>query len=121
MVGVTWTDPALHVPGAIEVGTRLVESGQWSRWLRLDGDSGQGESGAARGGTEPAWVGPSDGIEARVRAGSAHARWPRPARVGRGHRALRISRVPPAFSGLGCRPLCGGGAGVRASSLPDPT
>ncbi|MET7957938.1 N-acetylmuramoyl-L-alanine amidase, partial [Streptomyces sp. NPDC005317] len=70
MVGVTWTDPALHVPGAIEVRTRLVESGQWSRWLRLDGDSGQGESGAARGGTEPAWVGPSDGIEARVRAGS---------------------------------------------------
>ncbi|MFC8645769.1 hypothetical protein ACFUC2_34160, partial [[Kitasatospora] papulosa] len=68
MVGVTWTDPALHVPGAIEVRTRLVESGQWSRWLRLDGDSGQGESGAARGGTEPAWVGPSDGIEARVRA-----------------------------------------------------
>ncbi|MEV7487750.1 N-acetylmuramoyl-L-alanine amidase, partial [Streptomyces sp. NPDC093023] len=82
MVGVTWTDPALHVPGAIEVRTRLVESGQWSRWLRLDGDSGQGESGAARGGTEPAWVGPSDGIEARVRAGSAHARWPRPALAG---------------------------------------
>ncbi|WP_456294388.1 N-acetylmuramoyl-L-alanine amidase [[Kitasatospora] papulosa] len=71
MVGVTWTDPALHVPGAIEVRTRLVESGQWSRWLRLDGDSGQGESGAARGGTEPAWVGPSDGIEARVRAGGS--------------------------------------------------
>ncbi|MGW9243882.1 N-acetylmuramoyl-L-alanine amidase, partial [[Kitasatospora] papulosa] len=84
MVGVTWTDPALHVPGAIEVRTRLVESGQWSRWLRLDGDSGQGESGAARGGTEPAWVGPSDGIEARVRAGSAHARWPRRASAGRG-------------------------------------
>ncbi|MEU2458046.1 MULTISPECIES: hypothetical protein [Streptomyces] len=101
MVGVTWTDPALHVPGAIEVRTRLVESGQWSRWLRLDGDSGQGESGAARGGTEPAWVGPSDGIGATAR--------------------VRISRVPPAFSGLGCRPLCGGGAGVRASSLPDQT
>lgn len=71
MVGVTWTDPALHVPGAIEVRTRLVESGQWSRWLRLDGDSGQGESGAARGGTEPAWVGSSNGIEARVRAGGS--------------------------------------------------
>ncbi|MET8716827.1 N-acetylmuramoyl-L-alanine amidase [Streptomyces sp. NPDC004735] len=71
MVGVTWTDPALHVPGAIEVRTRLVESGQWSRWLRLDGDSGQGESGAARGGTEPAWVGPSDGIEVRARAGGS--------------------------------------------------
>ncbi|MFD9836977.1 N-acetylmuramoyl-L-alanine amidase [[Kitasatospora] papulosa] len=87
MVGVTWTDPALHVPGAIEVRTRLVESGQWSRWLRLDGDSGQGESGAARGGTEPAWVGPSDGIEARVRAdGSASSVLPA---------GLRLDMVDP--------------------------
>ncbi|MFD6274655.1 N-acetylmuramoyl-L-alanine amidase [Streptomyces sp. NPDC060209] len=69
MVGVTWTDPALHVPGAIEVRTRSVESGQWSRWMLLDGDSGQGEGGAARGGTEPAWVGASNGVEARVRSG----------------------------------------------------
>ncbi|MFD5115689.1 N-acetylmuramoyl-L-alanine amidase [Streptomyces sp. NPDC058391] len=71
LVGVTWTDPALHVPGAIEVRTRSVESGQWSRWLRLDGDSGQGEGGAARGGTEPAWVGSSDGVEARLRSGES--------------------------------------------------
>ncbi|MFJ9875378.1 M4 family metallopeptidase [[Kitasatospora] papulosa] len=36
--------------------------------------------------------------------------------------ALCGSRVPPAFPGLGCRPPpCGGGAGVRVSSLPDPT
>ncbi|MFV0128739.1 N-acetylmuramoyl-L-alanine amidase [Streptomyces sp. HMX112] len=71
MLGVTWTDPGARVAGTVEVRTRAVGSGSWSPWLRLDGDSGQGESGAARGGTEPAWVGPSDGVEVRVRAGGA--------------------------------------------------
>ncbi|MEU6617788.1 N-acetylmuramoyl-L-alanine amidase [Streptomyces parvus] len=68
MLGVTWTDASARVSGSVEIRTRSVDSGQWSAWLRLDGDSGQGESGAARGGTEPAWVGPSDGVEARLRA-----------------------------------------------------
>ncbi|MFG3308537.1 N-acetylmuramoyl-L-alanine amidase [Streptomyces wuyuanensis] len=71
MLGVTWTDPGARVPGTVEVRTRAVESGRWSTWLRLDGDSGQGESGAARGGTEPAWVGPSNGVEVRVSSGGA--------------------------------------------------
>ncbi|MFG3354478.1 N-acetylmuramoyl-L-alanine amidase [Streptomyces sp. NPDC048001] len=68
MLGVTWTDAAARLGGTVEVRTRSAESGTWSAWLRLDGDSGQGDSGAARGGTEPAWVGPSDGVEARLRA-----------------------------------------------------
>ncbi|GGQ64007.1 peptidoglycan recognition protein family protein [Streptomyces pilosus] len=66
MLGVTWSDPAARVGGTVEVRTRAAGTGNWSRWLTLDGDSGQGENGAARGGTEPAWVGPSDGVEARV-------------------------------------------------------
>ncbi|MFD9544283.1 N-acetylmuramoyl-L-alanine amidase [Streptomyces sp. NPDC060022] len=86
MLGVTWTDPAAHVPGAVEVRTRSVGSGQWSRWLRLDGDSGQGENGAARGGTEPAWVGPSDGVEARVRSGGSTSELPA---------GLRLDMVDP--------------------------
>ncbi|MGK9465183.1 N-acetylmuramoyl-L-alanine amidase (plasmid) [Streptomyces sp. G6] len=68
MLGVTWTDASARVSGTVEIRTRSVDSGRWSAWLRLDGDSGQGESGATRGGTEPAWVGPSDGVEARLRA-----------------------------------------------------
>ncbi len=68
MLGITWSDPDAFVAGTVEVRTRDADSGQWSSWLRLEGDSGQGESGAARGGTEPAWVGPSDGAEVRVRA-----------------------------------------------------
>ncbi|MDQ1044469.1 peptidoglycan recognition protein [Streptomyces sp. V4I2] len=69
MLGITWADPSVRVTGTIEARTRATGSGQWSTWLRLDGDSGQGESTARRGGTEPAWVGPSDGVEVRVTAG----------------------------------------------------
>ncbi|GAB2865247.1 hypothetical protein GCM10027074_35750 [Streptomyces deserti] len=69
MLGVTWTDPSARVTGTIEARTRAVGSRQWSNWLRLDSDSGQGDSAARRGGTEPAWVGPSDGVEVRVTAG----------------------------------------------------
>ncbi|MFE4538968.1 N-acetylmuramoyl-L-alanine amidase [Streptomyces scopuliridis] len=69
MLGVTWSDPKARVSGKVEARTRAVGSGTWSRWLVLDGDSGQGESAAERGGTEPAWVGPSDGVEVRVTSG----------------------------------------------------
>lgn len=69
MLGVTWSDPTARVSGKVEARTRAVGSGTWSRWLVLDGDSGQGENAAERGGTEPAWVGPSDGVEVRVTSG----------------------------------------------------
>ncbi|HEX5566931.1 MAG TPA: N-acetylmuramoyl-L-alanine amidase [Streptomyces sp.] len=69
MLGITWTDPSAKVTGTVEARARSSETGQWSAWLRLEGDSGQGERGAARGGTEPAWTGPSDGVEVRVRSG----------------------------------------------------
>ncbi|MEV5658867.1 N-acetylmuramoyl-L-alanine amidase [Streptomyces sp. NPDC052291] len=69
MLGMTWTDSGAHITGEVEVRTREIGTGQWSPWLRLDGNSGQGEDSAARGGTEPAWVGPSDAVEARVNAG----------------------------------------------------
>ncbi|MGW4824202.1 peptidoglycan recognition protein family protein [Streptomyces sp. NPDC004227] len=69
MLGITWSDPSSRIEGTIEARTRAVGSGQWSDWLRLDGGGGQGEAAARRGGTEPAWVGPSDGVEVRVTAG----------------------------------------------------
>ncbi|MFJ1750976.1 N-acetylmuramoyl-L-alanine amidase [Streptomyces sp. NPDC088116] len=65
----TWRDPGARVDGRVEARTRSVASGAWSRWLTLDGDTGQSERGAERGGTEPAWVGPSDGVEVRVTSG----------------------------------------------------
>ncbi len=72
MLGVTWTDPAAKVTGAVEVRTRSVADGNWTSWLPLETDlDGRTESGRAgvRGATEPRWVGPSDGVEVRVTAG----------------------------------------------------
>ncbi|MDG9702329.1 peptidoglycan recognition protein [Streptomyces sp. DH37] len=87
MLGVTWTDPATRVDGTVEARTRSTVTGTWSNWLALDGDSGQGERGAERGGTEPAWVGPSDGVEVRVRtAGKSSAGLPK---------GLRLDMVDP--------------------------
>ncbi|MFJ6744133.1 N-acetylmuramoyl-L-alanine amidase [Streptomyces sp. NPDC091279] len=66
LVGVTWEKPFSRLAGKVEVRTRAVASGKWSGWLTLDSDPGTGEQNASRGGTEPAWVGLSDGVEARI-------------------------------------------------------
>ncbi|KOU55335.1 N-acetylmuramoyl-L-alanine amidase [Streptomyces sp. MMG1533] len=97
MLGITWADPSVRVTGTIEARTRATESGQWSDWLRLEGDSGQGESTARRGGTEPAWVGPSDGVEVRVTAdGRTSDRLPA---------GLRLDMIDPGeSSGEGMEP-----------------
>ncbi|GHE28667.1 N-acetylmuramoyl-L-alanine amidase [Streptomyces capitiformicae] len=80
LLGVSWKDPSVEVAGKVEVRTRAVGSGRWSDWLSLDSDNRQDERGAARGGTEPAWVGPSDGVEVRVNGKSA-ARLPQGLRL----------------------------------------
>ncbi|MEU3656887.1 N-acetylmuramoyl-L-alanine amidase [Streptomyces sp. NPDC032161] len=72
MLGITWTDPAAKVTGTVEVRTRSAADGTWSSWLPLGTDvTGRAETGRAgvRGGTEPRWVGPSNGVEARINAG----------------------------------------------------
>ncbi|ELS50268.1 putative N-acetylmuramoyl-L-alanine amidase family 2 [Streptomyces viridochromogenes Tue57] len=109
MLGITWTDPSARLTGTIEARTRAVGSGQWSNWLRLDGDSGQGEATARRGGTEPAWVGPSDGVEVRVTAdGRTSAKLPA---------GLRLDMIDPGRgSSGGMEP-----AGYRADVTEDAT
>ncbi|PCG81531.1 N-acetylmuramoyl-L-alanine amidase [Streptomyces sp. WZ.A104] len=72
LLGVTWTDPAAHVTGRVEARTRSAATGEWTGWLPLDTEiDGRTEAGRAgvRGTTEPRWVGPSNGVEVRVRAG----------------------------------------------------
>ncbi|WP_327245004.1 peptidoglycan recognition protein family protein [Streptomyces sp. NBC_01320] len=72
MLGVTWTDPAAKVTGAVEVRTKSAANGTWSSWLPLETDNdGRTEAGRSgvRGATEPRWVGPSNGVEVRVTAG----------------------------------------------------
>lgn len=111
MLGVTWTDPGAHVTGTVEARTRASGSGEWSPWLRLDGDSGQGESGAARGGTEPAWVGPSNGVEVRMRSRTeTFASLPA---------GLRLDMVDPGTGKVsGMEPAA---FSVEESELPTPT
>ncbi|MEV7956040.1 peptidoglycan recognition protein [Streptomyces sp. NPDC058316] len=72
MLGVTWTDPAAKVAGAVEVRTRSAADGKWTSWLPLETDvDGRAETGRSgvRGSTEPRWVGPSNGVEVRINAG----------------------------------------------------
>ncbi|WP_329334840.1 N-acetylmuramoyl-L-alanine amidase [Streptomyces sp. NBC_00663] len=88
LLGLTWSDPSARVGAKIEARARDTRTGTWSTWLTLDTDNGPGEDGATRGGTEPAWVGPSDGVEVRV-DGKASARLPE---------GLRLDMVDPGTS-----------------------
>lgn len=80
MLGVTWSDPSATMAGKVEVRTRDAGTDHWTSWLELGTDSGPGEEGAARAGTEPAWVGASDGVEVRV-DGKESAELPKGLRV----------------------------------------
>ncbi|MFK4596181.1 peptidoglycan recognition protein family protein [Streptomyces pristinaespiralis] len=77
LVGVVWEDAFTELDGTVEVRTRAAGSGVWSDWQQVEthnsehaADPGTVESDArsVRGSTAPLWVGPSDGVEVRVRA-----------------------------------------------------
>ncbi|WP_086564889.1 N-acetylmuramoyl-L-alanine amidase [Streptomyces africanus] len=75
MIGVTWDDPDAVLDGTAHVRTRSRESGAWSAWRALDTDVRTPETGpdrdraGVRGGTQPLWTGPSDGVQVRVSGG----------------------------------------------------
>ncbi|MEU0248778.1 N-acetylmuramoyl-L-alanine amidase [Streptomyces sp. NPDC006235] len=75
MIGVTWDDPEAALDGTAQVRTRSRESGEWSAWRALDTDVRTPETGpdrdraGGRGGTQPLWTGPSDGVQVRVSGG----------------------------------------------------
>ena len=90
LLGVTWLpDPDVSV--SVQVRTR--RDGRWSDWLPLDPqgdhhpDGGVDTTGTLRHGTAPRWVGPSDGVQARVDSSGG----PRP-------RDVRIELVDPGTS-----------------------
>ncbi|GAP52114.1 peptidoglycan recognition protein family protein [Streptomyces azureus] len=72
MIGVTWDDPDAALDGTAHVRTRSRENGEWSAWRALDTDVRTPETGpdrlraGVRGGTQPLWTGPSDGVQVRV-------------------------------------------------------
>ncbi|MFF2186324.1 peptidoglycan recognition protein [Streptomyces sp. NPDC058155] len=78
LVGVVWDDADAELDGSVQVRNRSAETGIWSGWQNLEthnaehgADLGTSErdSGTVRGSTAPLWVGASDGVQARVRAG----------------------------------------------------
>ncbi|WDV54047.1 N-acetylmuramoyl-L-alanine amidase [Streptomyces coeruleorubidus] len=104
MIGVTWDDPDAALDGTAHVRTRSHESGQWSTWRALDTDVRTPETGpdrhraGVRGGTQPLWTGPSDGVQVRV----SGARLPEGLRVelvdpDGGSDAVHTTVVEPGF------------------------
>jgi len=94
-VGVTWaTDRGL---APVSASVRIHAKGRWSRWTDLGGaDDVAPDNGSidvtghvVRTGTSPMWVGPADGVQARV------------ATTGRGRtpRDLRVDLIDPGTSG----------------------
>ena len=72
LLGVTWDDARTDLSAQVRVRARSARTGAWSRWLPVEpnGDDAPDprsrESAAARGGSAPLWVGPSNGVEVRV-------------------------------------------------------
>jgi len=100
LIGATWTDPRRPLDGTVEVRTRATADGRWTGWRALEVDEPTAvdpasPDGPGRGGTDPVWVGDSDGVEARVTAGArAH---PLPA-------GLRLDLINPDADRPGLRP-----------------
>ncbi|WP_314411087.1 FG-GAP-like repeat-containing protein [Streptomyces kroppenstedtii] len=79
LLGVSWTGAKAELDGTAQVRTRAVGSGEWTGWQNLDLEPhpvDRAEAGAeqARGASDPLWVGPSDGVEARVVAARGTSR-----------------------------------------------
>ncbi|MGC5243262.1 peptidoglycan recognition protein family protein [Streptomyces albogriseolus] len=68
LVGVSWTGALKPLEGTAQVRTRGLETGEWGTWQDLELNSAPPEEAEAgmRGASQPLWVGPSDGVEARV-------------------------------------------------------
>ncbi|WP_244176803.1 FG-GAP-like repeat-containing protein [Streptomyces albus] len=99
LLGVTWTGAAKKLDGSAQVRTRNSDSGEWGPWQDLDADEShppEAKGPGVRGGSEPLWVGPSDGVEVRVAAadGASSAGLPK---------GLRISLVDPGVSAAEAR------------------
>jgi N-acetylmuramoyl-L-alanine amidase len=90
LVGITWADPDAHLAACLQMRTRSAATGAWRAWSSVEvhdvhASQDSGDRRSFRGGTEPIWVGDSDGIELRP----AH---PTPARLPAG---LRLDLVDP--------------------------
>lgn len=91
LIGVSWEDSGDTFEGTAQIRTRKAATGEWSDWRDLDfgvraPESTEGDESEARGASEPLWVGPSDGVEARVVANGEETAVPD---------ALRLDMIDP--------------------------
>ncbi|MFF0741090.1 N-acetylmuramoyl-L-alanine amidase [Streptomyces sp. NPDC004111] len=122
LVGVVWDDPRAALRGQVQVRTRAVGGRVWSGWQDLaagDADHGadlasaEANTGRTHGSTAPLWVGPSDGVEARV--------LPRAARTGATGAVFGAAPGVPAALPRGLRlDLVDPGAEPRRGTLRAP-
>ncbi|WP_404829307.1 FG-GAP-like repeat-containing protein [Streptomyces albicerus] len=78
LLGLTWTGSKTELDGTAQVRTRDLATGEWTGWQNLDlephpVDKAEPDAKEARGASDPLWVGPSDGVEARVVAADGSA------------------------------------------------
>lgn len=120
LIGVSWEDGGDTFEGTAQIRTRKAATGEWSEWRDLDFDvrapeSAEGEEQDVRGASEPLWVGPSDGVEARVVADGEETAVPE---------ALRLDMIDPGetVKGKGNGGAKGSGkGGAKPSASPDAT
>ncbi|WP_415952524.1 N-acetylmuramoyl-L-alanine amidase [Streptomyces sp. KLOTTS4A1] len=91
LVGVSWEDSDDTFEGTAQIRTRSAADGTWTDWRDLEfgiraPESAEGDDAGVRGASEPLWVGPSDGVEARVIADGEETAVPE---------ALRLDMVDP--------------------------
>ncbi|MEU7068609.1 N-acetylmuramoyl-L-alanine amidase [Streptomyces narbonensis] len=112
LIGVSWEDGGDTFEGTAQIRTRKAATGEWSAWRDLDFDvrapeSAEGGASEVRGASEPLWVGPSDGVEARVVADGGETAVPD---------ALRLDMIDPGETVKGK-----GKGGGKGSGKPDAT
>jgi hypothetical protein len=118
-LGVTWDPaPARTAVAAPDVRVRTRTNGAWSAWREVhQSEEATGNPGAeggpgVRGGTDPLWVGPSDGVQVRVTAAAGGrlpsglraelvdpGRSPYDALAGEAGGSFRAGAVRPAMAG----------------------
>ncbi|MFI6421089.1 N-acetylmuramoyl-L-alanine amidase [Streptomyces sp. NPDC050842] len=117
LIGVSWEDSGDTFEGTAQIRTRTAATGEWSAWRDLDFDvrapeSTEGQEPDVRGASEPLWVGPSDGVEARVVADGEETAVPD---------ALRLDMIDPGETVKGKGKSGGGKGSGKPTASPDAT
>jgi N-acetylmuramoyl-L-alanine amidase len=73
MVNVSWRNGLAPLKGTVRIRTRSAATGAWTNWLTMDPsdelpDTAERDRPGVRGGMNPVWSGPSDGVQAKVAA-----------------------------------------------------